>query len=115
MSKQVNVSMYDVFKYDFMFINNFEKPILLQLRNINCRNKKDITTFINSSSCVKLEDLSKFLIKYNLDVLITKRYVNFWCGIIDTKSTIARHNTINIPKIKFDMRESENNNFSDLD
>lgn len=115
MIKQVNVSVYDIFKYDFMFINNFEKPILLQLRNINCRNKKDIGAFINSSSCINITTLSKFLAKYNLDVLITKRYINFWCGIIDTKSTIARHNTIDIPKIKFDMRESENNKFSDLD
>lgn len=99
MSKQVNIDMYNIFKYDFVFINDFTKPLFLQLKNMNCRNKKDIATFINSASCTDINTLSKYLSKYNLDVLITKRYANFWCGIIDTKSTIAR----------------KNNKFSDLD
>jgi hypothetical protein len=98
MSKQVNIDMYNILKYDFVFINDFNKPLFLQLKNMNCRNKKDIATFINSANCTDINTLSKYLSKYNLDVCITKRYVHFDCGIINTKSTIARKNTIILPK-----------------
>ena len=98
MSKQVNIDMYNILKYDFVFINDFNKPLFLQLKNMNCRNKKDIATFINSANCTDMNVLSKYLSKYNLDACITKRYIHFDCGIIDTKSTIARKNTIILPK-----------------
>ena len=95
MSNFIKVETQNVFVYDFVMLDNFDKIVLLQLKASHCRNKKDIATFING--CDSLKKLDDFLKGFNLSVVVDKNYTYCKCAYIVTKAVAkAKNNSLKV-------------------
>ena len=74
-------SLGERFAYEWVFVSDLElvgnKPCFIQLRNVKCRVKTEITEFINSGECFNIKTLNKFLLEYDMQVVLVASHSNF--------------------------------------